>query len=177
MSALLSKAVALAVEQHPLLNAHYDAKTKSIVYTTVCACCQWTVSCVDLYVCADLNYARPTVQEHRLQEGLFPVQTKSLKGFRGSRCPASSTRCSMPTTTPRPRASSKRRCVCLCVCVCVCVCVCCCLCLGLGLCLCLCLCLPVSVSVSVCVCVCVMFNAHYDAKTKSIIYKNVCAFL
>jgi pyruvate/2-oxoglutarate dehydrogenase complex dihydrolipoamide acyltransferase (E2) component len=35
VSALLSKAVALAVEQHPLLNAHYDAKTKSIVYKKV----------------------------------------------------------------------------------------------------------------------------------------------
>ena len=40
VSALLSKAVALAVEQHPLLNAHYDPKTKSIVYKKVWANCK-----------------------------------------------------------------------------------------------------------------------------------------
>ena len=32
VSALLSKAVALAVEQHPIMNAHYDPATKSMVF-------------------------------------------------------------------------------------------------------------------------------------------------
>jgi pyruvate dehydrogenase E2 component (dihydrolipoamide acetyltransferase) len=32
VSALLSRAVALAIEKHPIINAHYDDKTKSIVY-------------------------------------------------------------------------------------------------------------------------------------------------
>lgn len=32
VSALLSRAVALAIEKHPIVNAHFDDKTKSIVY-------------------------------------------------------------------------------------------------------------------------------------------------